>query len=39
MAAYAVEDARWGGWKIMPLCPFFKSQAMRHSDWQDVISG
>ena len=39
LAEYAVEDARRGGWKIMPLCPFFKSQAMRHPEWQDVISG
>ncbi|MCF6367654.1 GNAT family N-acetyltransferase [Rhizobium halophilum] len=39
LAARAVEDARLHGWKIIPLCPFVKSQARRHADWQDVISG
>lgn len=39
LALYAVEDARRSGWKILPLCPFFKSQAFRHPEWQDVISG
>ena len=39
LAAHAVEDARRGGWKIIPLCPFFKAQATRHPDWRDVISG
>lgn len=38
LAQHAVEDARRGGWKIMPLCPFFKSQTLRHPEWQDVIS-
>lgn len=39
LAAYAIEDARKGGWKIMPLCPFFKAQTQKHPDWADVISG
>lgn len=38
LAAFAVEAARSGGWKIMPLCPFFKAQALRHGEWHDVIS-
>lgn len=38
LAAEAVEAARQGGWKIMPLCPFFRAQAMRHKDWQDVVN-
>jgi predicted GNAT family acetyltransferase len=33
-----VEEARKGGWKIMPLCPFFRAQAMRHADWRDVVN-
>lgn len=37
LAAHAVEAARAGGWKIMPLCPFFRAQATRHKDWQDVV--
>ncbi len=39
LAAYAVEGARRGEWKIIPLCPFFKAQVARHPDWRDVISG
>ena len=37
LAAHVVDEARKGGWKIMPLCPFFKAQALRHKDWQDVV--
>lgn len=37
LAAHAVEEARKGGWKIMPLCPFFRAQALRHDDWSDVV--
>ena len=39
LAAHAIEEARQGGWKIIPLCPFFKAQALRHAEWSDVISG
>nr|CAD6409285.1 N-acetyltransferase [Rhizobium sp. Q54] len=39
LAAHAVEEARRGNWKIIPLCPFFKAQAARQADWRDVISG
>ncbi len=37
LAGFAVADAREGGWKIMPLCPFFHAQADRHPEWADVI--
>jgi uncharacterized protein len=39
LAVHAVEEARAGGWKIIPLCPFFKAQLARHPEWNDVISG
>ena len=39
LAVHAIEEARKGGWKIMPLCPFFKAQVSRHPEWNDVISG
>ncbi len=38
LSAHAVEQARAGGWKIIPLCPFFKAQATRHPDWNDVVN-
>jgi uncharacterized protein len=38
LALHAVEEARRGGWKIIPLCPFFKAQAVRHPDWHDVVN-
>jgi len=37
LAKHAIDEARKGGWKIIPLCPFMKAQAMRHPEWQDVI--
>ena len=37
LALHAVEEARKGGWKIIPLCPFFKAQVGRHPEWADVI--
>ena len=39
LAERVVQDAREKGFKIVPLCPFFKAQADRHPDWADVISG
>lgn len=38
LALHAVEKARAGGWKIIPLCPFFKAQARRHPEWSDVVN-
>ncbi|MBW3096933.1 GNAT family N-acetyltransferase [Pseudohoeflea coraliihabitans] len=39
LAQHAVQAARDGGWKIIPLCPFFKAQVERNPDWRDVIQG
>lgn len=39
LALKVVEDARANGWRIIPLCPFFKAQVERHADWKDVIAG
>lgn len=39
LAERAVADARDKGWKIIPVCTFFKAQAEAHPDWDDVIKG
>ncbi|OHV84520.1 GNAT family N-acetyltransferase [Rhizobium sp. LCM 4573] len=39
LAVHAVDEARRGGWKIIPLCPFFRAQVQRHPEWNDVIKG
>ena len=33
-----VEHAREQGFKIIPLCPFFKAVAARNPDWADVVT-
>ncbi|MBW6421399.1 N-acetyltransferase [Rhizobium sp. XQZ8] len=37
LAEHAVQEARKGGWKVIPLCPFFKAQVQRHPEWQDIL--
>lgn len=37
LAEHAVADAREGGWTILPLCPFMRAQAQRHTEWHDVV--
>lgn len=37
LVSRAVEDARFSGKKIMPLCPFAKAQFARHPEWHDVL--
>jgi predicted GNAT family acetyltransferase len=37
LAAHALDEARKGGCKIIPLCPFMRAQTQRHPEWQDVI--
>ncbi len=39
LVSRAVEGARKGGYKILPLCPFAAAQFRRHPDWADVRSG
>jgi predicted GNAT family acetyltransferase len=38
LVARAVEDARASGRRIVPLCPFARSQFGRHPEWSDVLS-
>lgn len=33
-----VADAKAGGYKIVPLCPFVNSQRQRHPEWADQFS-
>ena len=39
LAERVVSDARQHGFRIIPLCPFFKAQAARHPDWAGVVQG
>lgn len=39
MAKRVVETAKELGFKIIPLCPFFKLQPLRHPEWADIIQG
>ncbi|MCB9665546.1 MAG: N-acetyltransferase [Alphaproteobacteria bacterium] len=32
----AVEDARAGGFQLLPLCPFAAAQFDKHPEWADV---
>ncbi len=33
----AVADARAEGFRILPLCPFARSQFDRHAEWREVL--
>jgi predicted GNAT family acetyltransferase len=37
LVARAVEDARRGGVRVVPLCPFAATQFRRHPEWHDVL--
>lgn len=37
LAERLVADARAGGYKIIPLCPFVRSMYERNPGWSDVI--
>lgn len=39
LAERLVADARAGGYRILPLCPFVKAQFGKHPDWADVLHG
>lgn len=38
LVARAVEDARAGSRKLLPLCSFAAAQFRRNPDWQDVLA-
>lgn len=38
LVEHLVAEAQAAGRKILPLCPFVKSQAARHPEWRDVFS-
>lgn len=38
LVAHMVEDARRGGFRILPLCPYVRAQYRRHPDWADVMT-
>lgn len=38
LVAFMVDDARAKGFKVIPLCPFVKSQSQRHPEWADAFA-
>jgi hypothetical protein len=38
LVAQLVEDARKGGFRIVPLCPFVEVMRKRHPDWADAFT-
>lgn len=38
LVARLVADAKAGGYKIVPLCPFVNAQRRRHPEWADQFS-
>lgn len=32
-----VEDARTGGYRVMPICSYIASQFHKHPEWSDVL--
>ena len=35
---FMLEDARAGGFKIVPICPFVRAQYARHPEWSDLFT-
>ena len=33
-----IADARAGGFKIIPLCPYVRARYVKNPDWQDVMT-
>lgn len=33
-----VDDARQGGFRIIPVCPFVRAQYARHPEWADLFT-
>ncbi|WP_343342807.1 GNAT family N-acetyltransferase [Sphingomicrobium sp. XHP0239] len=38
LAERAYKYAKEKGWRIAPVCPFFKAEAQRHG-WDDIVEG
>jgi predicted GNAT family acetyltransferase len=37
LVEHMVAEARSGGFRIIPLCPYVKAQYRRHPEWDDVM--
>jgi hypothetical protein len=38
LVAYLVADARESGFRIIPLCPYVRSQYEKHPEWSDAFT-
>ena len=37
LVRHLIDDARTGGFRIRPLCPFVTAQFRKHPEWADVM--
>lgn len=35
---FLIADARQGGFRIIPLCPYVRARYAKHPEWQDVMT-
>jgi predicted GNAT family acetyltransferase len=38
LVEYMIADARKGGFKIVPICPYVQAQYRKHPEWADVMA-
>ncbi len=38
LVEFALKYARSQGWKVVPLCPFFKSYIAKHPEFSDLLA-
>jgi uncharacterized protein len=39
LVEHMIGDARAGGFKIIPVCPYVRAQYRKHREWRDVMTG
>jgi predicted GNAT family acetyltransferase len=39
LARFALEEARRGGLRVIPICPYVRTYLERHPEYADIVSG